>query len=102
MDNCIFCKIVAGEIPSTKTFETEDFVGILTIEPKGPKHTLIIPKAHHRWFYDLPSDLYTKLFALAKEHAALLKEETKTDYVKLLLDGRDVPHVHLHLIPQNL
>jgi histidine triad (HIT) family protein len=102
MDDCIFCKIVKGEIPSTKTLDTKRFVGFLTIEPKGPKHTLIIPKAHYRWFYDLPEDLHAELFSIAKEHAISLKKETGTDYVKLLLDGRDVPHVHLHLIPSNL
>ena len=102
MENCIFCKIVAGEIPSTKVFENERFLAFLTIEPKGPQHTLLIPKEHHRWFYELPEDLYDGLFRTAKTLALELKTKTNADYVKLLLDGKDVPHVHLHLTPSSL
>jgi histidine triad (HIT) family protein len=102
MSGCIFCKIVAGKIPSTKVFENERFLAFLTIEPKGPQHTLLIPKEHYRWFYELPEDIYDELFRTAKMLARELKTKTSVDYVKLLLDGKDVPRVHVHLIPSSL
>ncbi|MSR70719.1 HIT family protein [Candidatus Kaiserbacteria bacterium] len=102
MPDCIFCKIVAGEIPSQKKFENERFLAFLTIDPKGPQHTLLIPKAHYQWFTDLPDDVSDELFRIAKRLAKELKEETKSDYVRLGIVGKDVPHVHVHLVPQRL
>ncbi|MBC7836356.1 HIT domain-containing protein, partial [Acetobacteraceae bacterium] len=66
MEDCIFCKIVSEELPSTKVFENERLLGFLTIEPKGPQHTLLIPKAHYRWFYDMPEELSDEIFKTAK------------------------------------
>lgn len=77
-------------------------IAFLDIHPKGPQHTLLIPKEHYSWFYDMPDELSDHLFRTAKKLALNLKKETATDYVKLSLDGKDVPHVHVHLIPQNL
>lgn len=102
MSDCVFCKIVAGDLPSKKVFENELFLAFLTIKPKGPNHTLLIPKTHYRWFYDLPDDLYDQIFKIVKTLAQELQAKTKADYVKLLIDGKDVPHVHVHLIPSSL
>lgn len=99
MENCIFCKIGRGEIPAEKTYEDERIVAFLDIHPKGPRHTLIIPKEHYQWFYELPDDLSDHLFRAAKKIAINLKKETSTDVVKLSIVGTDVPHVHIHLIP---
>ena len=52
--NCIFCKIVKGEIPSHKVYENEKFLAFLSIEPESPGHTLVIPKEHYRWVWDVP------------------------------------------------
>ena len=57
MENCIFCKIVRGEIPSQKVYEDSDFLAFLDIHPKGTGHTLLIPKQHYPWFTDVPEDL---------------------------------------------
>jgi len=100
--NCIFCKIVSGEIPAQKTHEDEHFIAFLDINPKGPRHTLLIPKNHHQWFYEMPEEMHDEMFRTARDMARKLKEETQSDYVKLLVDGRDVPHVHVHLIPSSL
>ena len=54
MDNCIFCKIIKGELPSYKVYEDELFISILDIFPRTKGHTLVIPKKHHRWVYDVP------------------------------------------------
>lgn len=102
MEDCIFCKIVAGQIPAQKTYEDENFIAFLDIHPKGPGHTLLVPKKHFQWFTDLPDDLYTALFMVAKGLAVALKDQQKADIVKLSIVGTDVPHVHVHLIPFNI
>lgn len=102
MNDCIFCKIAAGDIPAEKTYEDDQFIAFLDIEPKAPGHTLLIPKKHYRWFYDIPDDEYTALFLKAKELIPTMKEKYSTEYVKLGIVGTDVPHVHIHLIPRDI
>ncbi len=102
MENCIFCKIVNGEIPAKKTYEDASTLAFLDIHPKAPGHTLLIPKSHYQWFTDLPDEASDTLFRTAKKLAQNLKEEHTADYVRLSIVGRDVPHVHIHLIPQHL
>lgn len=103
MENCIFCKIAAGEVPSQKAHhEGGEVVSFLDINQKYPGHTLVIPVAHYRWFYDMPDDLSNKVFKAAREVAARLKEEYGADFVQLTIMGEQVPHVHLHLIPRKL
>lgn len=100
MNDCIFCKIVAGEIPAHKVYEDGQFLAFLDIHPVSKGHTLLIPKAHYAWFYDLPDELYGALFVKAKELALNLKKDQKADYVKLGIVGVDVAHAHVHLIPR--
>jgi histidine triad (HIT) family protein len=102
MPECIFCKIARGEIPSQKVYEDDTVFAFLDIHPKAPGHTLLIPKEHHRWFYEMPDELTAKVFTAAKYVAQQLKTEHGADYVRLGIVGTDVPHVHLHLIPQHL
>src|SRR3989344_8810607 len=100
MENCIFCKIVAGDIPAEKTYEDSDFVAFLDVNPKAPGHTLLIPKNHYTWVWDLPDTLFTHLFETAKKLVPELKAKTGADYVQLSIVGKDVPHAHAHLIPR--
>ena len=102
MENCIFCKIIAGEIPAKKTFEDENAIAVLDIHPKAKGHTLLIPKEHHEWFQDMPDSVSDVLFRTAKKLARQLKSEYGADYIHLSIVGRDVPHVHVHLIPRML
>lgn len=98
--NCIFCKIAKDEVPSQKAHhEDGDILSFLDIQPVKPGHTLVIPAQHYRWFYELPDNLSDKLFRTAKQIAKSLKEEYHADYVRLSIVGKDVPHVHIHLIP---
>lgn len=97
--HCIFCKIVAGEIPAEKIYEDKDTLAFLDIHPKAPGHTLLIPKEHHQWFYELPDGLYRHLFDVAKKLALKLKEKHTAKLVKLSIVGDEVPHAHIHLIP---
>lgn len=101
MNDCIFCKIAAGEVPSEKTHHEDDtIVSFLDINQSIPGHTLVIPAEHHRWFYDLPDELGNKLFRAARLVAEELKEKMNADYVQLSIVGTDVPHVHMHLLPR--
>lgn len=102
MNDCIFCKIARKEIPSTIIREDERTIAFLDIHPKAEGHTLLVPKEHHQWFIDLPDELSDELFRSAKRVSKILKEKYKSDFVRLGIVGKDIPHVHIHLIPQNL
>ncbi len=102
MENCIFCKIVRGEIPTHFTYENEYVVAFPDIHPKAPGHTLVIPKEHHQWFYEVPKETADEWFGAAQMLGLKLKEETGADYLQLSIIGKDVPHAHIHLIPQKL
>lgn len=101
-NDCIFCKIVQGEILADKVYEDEYTIAFLDIHPKAPGHTLLIPKEHHRWFLDMPDTLYNKVFESVKKVGEELKEKHKADYVRLGIVGTDVGHVHIHLLPLHL
>ena len=101
MEDCVFCKIVQGTIPATVSYEDDIVVGFLDIHPVAPGHTILIPKKHFRWFQDLPDDISDHLFRITKQLARTLKKETSADYIHLSIVGKDVPHVHAHLIPRN-
>ena len=62
MDNCIFCKIVKGELPSYKVYEDDKCMAFLDIHPVAMGHTLLIPKEHYRWAQDMPDDLFGYIF----------------------------------------
>jgi histidine triad (HIT) family protein len=102
MENCIFCKIAAGQIPADKVYEDEKVVAFLDIHPKAPGHTLVIPKEHYPWFQDVPDQVGDDLFRVARKIARDLKVSQAADYVRLGIVGTDVPHTHVHLVPQKL
>lgn len=99
MENCIFCKIAAGKLPSTNTYEDETVLAFLDIKPKGPGHTIVVPKTHYRWFEEMPDELYDHVFRISKKLALKMKRDG-ADHVQLGIVGKDVPHVHVHLIPR--
>ncbi len=102
MENCIFCKIVRGEIPTHATYENEFVMAFPDIHPKTPGHTLVVPKEHHEWFYEVPGEIANEWFSAAQFLALKLKEEHGADYVQLSIIGKDIPHAHMHLIPRKL
>ena len=68
MNDCIFCKIAKGEIPSRKVHHEDDtIVSFLDANPKAPGHTLVVPIEHYRWFQDMPEELSDKLFRACKK-----------------------------------
>ncbi len=102
MEDCIFCKIVSGDISSYKIYEDDICIAFVDIHPVSPGHILIVPKSHYRWFQDVPDTELSFIFLTAKKMIPKLKEKLNADYVQLSVVGKDVPHFHLHLIPRKL
>lgn len=100
MDNCIFCKIIKGEISSHKVFEDEDCFIFLDINPVTLGHTLLIPKEHYKWMQETPDEILNHCFLQAKNLMNKMKDKLKADYIQLSVVGTDVPHFHIHLIPK--
>lgn len=101
MNDCIFCKIAAGEVPAEKVYEDDLFVAFLDRNPINPGHTLIIPKEHVDHFSDIPQPLYGQLFDLVKRIAPILKEVMGSARTGLAIEGFGVAHAHIHLVPIN-
>ena len=105
MDNCIFCKIIKGEIPSYTVAETEEAYAFLDIGPLSPGHTLVLPKKHIANIFEAdPKDLYPVL-DLVQKIAALMKEQLPCEGVNILINngeaaGQSVMHCHWHIIPR--
>ena len=100
-ENCVFCKIIAGKIPATKIWEDEEYFIMLDVNPRNPGHTLVIPKKHDNYLFDLNDKEYSELMLKAKEVSKILKERLNPKRVGLVVEGFGVPHVHIHLIPIN-
>jgi histidine triad (HIT) family protein len=101
MNNCIFCKIANGEIPAVKVWEDKKYVAFLDMNPVTPGHTLLIPKKHDDYIFDMKDKEYKKLMLTAKKIAKILKERLNPKRVGVIIEGFGVPHVHIHLIPIN-
>lgn len=99
-DDCIFCKIAKGEIPSEKVYEDKQILAFLDINPVNPGHVLVIPKEHYQWFYDVPDKILSHLMKESKKIVTAIKESLNADFVALAVVGIDVPHFHLHLLPR--
>ena len=97
MENCIFCKIVAGEIPSTKVYEDSEFLAFLDIRPRAPGHTLVIPKEHYRWVWEVPN--IGRYFEVARDIARAIQKAFGTDMVHSKVEGEEVHHAHIWLYP---
>ena len=104
-DQCIFCKIAAGEIPSKTIYEDEEFRVILDLGPATKGHALILPKDHYKDLFELPEEKAEKVIRLAKKMAATMKEKLHADGFNLIQNnsecaGQTVFHFHMHLIPR--
>ena len=97
MQDCIFCKIVAGEIPSYRVFENDEFLGFLDVYPKVKGHTLIIPKSHHRWVYEVPN--FTGYWEAARKVTAAMQKTLEPAWINYFTYGA-VPHAHIHILPR--
>ncbi len=104
-DNCIFCKIIAGEIPSHTLYEDEQFKVILDVGPATKGHALILPKNHYANLYELPEETAADAMRLAKKMMITMTDRLKCDGFNVVQNngevaGQTVFHFHMHLIPR--
>ena len=98
---CIFCKIVAKEIPSNPVAENDEFYAFHDINPKAPVHVLVIPKGHYDSFNDIPSDLMGKMSAFMQEVAKTVGGDQSGYRIISNIGengGQEVKHLHFHLL----
>lgn len=105
MIDCIFCKIVAGDIPAKKIFEDSEFLSFLDIFPASRGHSLVIPKEHHQDIHAIPSELYGKLAVRTKMVSDFLMEKLASEGTTIFQMNREagwqsVFHIHMHVIPR--
>src|SRR4051812_701980 len=99
MQDCIFCKIVSGEIPAEKVYEDEDFIAFLDIHPQSPGHTQVIPKTHYRYVWDVPNA--GAYFEIVQKIAKAQQKAFGTDWILSKIIGDEVPHAHIWIFPSN-
>lgn len=102
MENCIFCKIISGEIPSYKVYEDSMILAFLDVNPNSNGHTLIVPKKHYLDLLDIDEDYLNQILKLSKNLGNNLKEKLNYDGFTLIQnngDCQEVKHFHFHLIP---
>ncbi len=104
-ENCIFCKIIAGEIPSATVYEDDDFKAILDVNPAARGHVIILPKKHAANIFELEEEDAAKVFPVAAKIATALKKTYECDGVNILQNngeaaGQTVFHLHVHVIPR--
>ena len=98
MEECIFCNIVNGKIPAFKVYEDDTFLAFMDIFPRVMGHTLVIPKKHHRWTYDVPE--FGAYWEVVKKVSMAVKDAVNADYISYVTVGEAVPHAHVHILPQ--
>lgn len=104
MNDCLFCKIINGDVPSHKVYEDEDTLAFLDINPRSPGHVQVIPKKHYRWVWDIPtcdkpSPNYCNYSTVVQKIAKALQKTFNTDSIWSRITGEEVPHAHVWLFP---
>lgn len=105
MTDCIFCKIIKGEIPCEKVYENDKIFAFLDIKPISKGHTLVVPKDHYLDIFDTPEDVLSDLLVKAKKVAKAVMNATKADGINIGMNnkpaaGQVIFHTHLHIIPR--
>lgn len=98
MKNCIFCKIVKKELPCYHVYEDEEFLGFLDIFPRVKGHTILIPKKHYRWTYDVPN--FGTYWEVTLKITKAMQKAMKPEFVTYVSYGLEVPHAHIHILPR--
>jgi len=99
MEDCLFCRIARGDLPAFKLYEDDHILAFLDLHPIRKGHALIIPKAHHVWFEDLPEPLATRITTCAQQISRAMKRFYKVERVALFYTGIHVAHAHAHVVP---
>ena len=105
MDECLFCKIIRGEISSRKVYEDADCIAFLDINPANPGHVLVVPKAHSENIYDVTENELKKAIIVVKKVAVDIKEKFNAQGINVMqnngrIAGQIVSHIHFHVIPR--
>jgi histidine triad (HIT) family protein len=105
MSDCIFCRIVDGEIPALKVFEDKHTLAFLDIQPVSLGHTLVIPKEHSDNLRDVPDDMICPLFETARKVSKALTEAIGPNDFNVVVNvgenaGQEIHHTHVHVIPR--
>jgi histidine triad (HIT) family protein len=95
--DCVFCKIISRKIPADIVCEDDRFIAFLSIDPRAPGHTLVVPKSHHRWVWDVPE--FDEYFALARKIALAQRKAFGHDVIVGHVEGEEVPHAHIWVYP---
>ncbi len=103
--DCIFCKIVAGDLPSYKVYEDEHTLAFLNIQPNNHGHTLVIPKDHFENIYSTPDEQLCRTMIVVRKLAIAIKNGLDTDGVNIIVNnesaaGQVIPHIHVHILPR--
>jgi len=97
MKNCVFCKIVKGEIPCYKIYEDNDFLAFLDIAPFVKGHTQVIPKKHYRWVWSVPN--IGQYFEVVKKITNRYQKVFGNDWVTSIVWGQMISHAHIQILP---
>jgi histidine triad (HIT) family protein len=98
--DCVFCKIVAGQLKSSKVYEDEQILAFMDIQPVRAGQVLVIPRQHIDHFSDIPNELAAKIFSKAHEISKIVKAKLNPERVGLVVHGYGVPHAHMIVVPQ--
>ncbi len=99
MEDCIFCKIVNGDIPCNKIYEDDNYLAFLDISNFTEGHTLVIPKKHFQFVWDIED--ISGYFKVVQKIANHFRNDLGFKYVDTLTFGRMIPHAHVHIVPHN-
>ncbi len=105
--NCLFCKIVSGEIPCNKIYEDKNFLAFLDINPVSKGHTLVIPKKHSQNILDIDEEILKDLIIIVQKLSKQIKTALKSDGINIIMNneptaGQIIFHTHIHIIPRFL
>jgi len=98
MEDCTFCKIVKKKVPAIVVYEDKDYLAFLSINPLNPGHTLVIPKKHYRWVWDIQN--IGEYYEVVGKIANALRKAFKTEWIVSVVFGEQVPHAHVWLVPR--
>lgn len=106
MEDCIFCKIIKGDLPSSKVYEDDDILAILDINPTKPGHTLVFPKVHTQNIEETSEKTLAKIMAVVKKVGKSIKENLPADSYNVSENndkaaGQLIPHIHFHVVPRH-
>lgn len=104
-NDCIFCKIIAGQVPALKVYEDDSVLAFLDIKPNHPGHTLVIPKDHIENIYGMPDETLCRITMVVRKVALAVKNGVDADGLNIIMNnesaaGQEVFHAHIHIIPR--